>query len=271
MPLRFRVVDRQNTPERLRLADLLDSLGLVGAPKGKECDVLAVHRKTDAPGKEGGIGEEDVHSVLRHGVFIEYTTGALVWETVRPSHVYIQHAELMRRLSRLRGTATIEDLRSALMAPLDKHVATVDTLSALAILCQGYLTSVARVDGTPTIEPNDEMYPSVAKALEKMGWKAMCESGADAKSLRRDGLVRRRQDVINPHWWTDVFMDRRPDLGELSETECPCVVRLLDRIWQSKPGSTGEVEGSLRIDPASVAQAYLELASLLEATGQERC
>lgn len=151
-----------------------------------------------------------------------------------------------RRLARF-----VEDLRSRpeslpdwdRLYPADN----VALLSALAILCQGYLSAYAAAISGDREAP-------CADALARMGWR---ESFAE---LVGEDVRKRWVDVKAPGWWKQVIGDLREDsptlAAELSGVTAGAVVALVRAL--ASPDEIG---------PRLVAEAYLELAPILSQGG----
>lgn len=97
------------------------------------CDILIVHKATDAPEQTGGIKQETVDDLLsRGGIYIEYSDSSPEWEIKGKNQFYGSSGELLERLSRLSEPISLDKVREALERKLV-------FLPALFILCQGYL------------------------------------------------------------------------------------------------------------------------------------
>ncbi len=153
-------------------------------------------------------------------------------------------------------------------------------LSALVILCQGYLVVQVRPDVIPEV---DDPEGKIAAAIEDMEWHKVLSSdevrrsldprltvGTAAARAERDGL---REMVAKPSFW-DVFTESENE----KEPEAIGLKEDAQKQWDAIPGlvifntsSTAElveyVERREKIDDATlVAKAYLELAKKLGGT-----
>lgn len=267
--LRFYIQDHDHTDEPEALCQLFQKqLGMQSVGVDAQCDILVVHRNSDAPGRRYGIDERKVHDVTgAGGLYIEYTTGSASFECTTESHIYGPHAELVRRLRRLKSATTVEDVRYVLNESVDDYEYTRSVNSALAILCQGFLSTWARKDGAPDLSPDDSAFEICAEALDKMGWVALCGSGGSVSRLVADDLCEYRTKVSQLSWWAEVFEHGRPRSDALRESgveEGSKIERLLGAIWPSSANLDGASSHSEGIAVDVVAGAYLELVRLLE-------
>ena len=143
----------------------------------------------------------------------------------------------------------------------DQEEQGIDTLAAVAILCQGYLAINAEES------EKDEWGPrEIRPALEQMGWPKAMEDDA-VRGLLRDDLLDQRDDVAKADWWLDVFKLKgnvatqvktlrdklKEEWNECSDPQLPDeITQLLD----------GLAEGTLNAS-AVVADAYCKIAKKL--------
>lgn len=139
-----------------------------------------------------------------------------------------------------------------------------ELLSALAILCQGYLA----VQATPLPEENADS-AQVWKALIRMGWTEFIRR-PESKAVCQD-LTEQKEEVKKQAWWREAIVGTRADVkkqlcNELRQNELPAELEsLIDEIIPS--GSQTDSKGELEtVQPMTVSAAYLVLADRLEAT-----
>jgi hypothetical protein len=139
----------------------------------------------------------------------------------------------------------------------------IDTVAALAILCQGYLVAWACTEGKGT---GVDIPPRVSCALVQMGW-------FEERSLRpRLQLSLGPDDWLNvqdPQWWLVPLTGARRasrDQGTGSVAALRAAIQgelLSDPIPAGVAGLLDALAGGVVADPVTVAQAYCVLAALL--------
>lgn len=225
MRLSFHIRDRQNKKEANKLRKMFERLGLVPASEADCCDVLVVHRNTDAPDKTGGVKQEQVNKVSdAGGIYIEYTAGGGKWEIVKPSHFYGTHLELMERLECLKGSVKVEGLRSVLEKPATKGESTKNILAALSILCQGYIA----VHYDPVNKKLDPGYESGEKALEQMRWAEVFSDSAVKNMLVKELLDDSNPNESRKHLYPKV---EDPDYWDIFEGIEGDILGLVSKEW----------------------------------------
>lgn len=132
-------------------------------------------------------------------------------------------------------------------------------LSALAILCQGYLAVHAEKEG-------DEWGPPEIKdAIKQMGWPAFVDSRGPGTHLLGSDLASKRGVVSDPGWWSNIFEGAQTEVergiarewGVDDINSCPALKNLVDAIY-----------GTGSIAPAVVANAY---CAIVEKQGGKPC
>lgn len=149
------------------------------------------------------------------------------------------------------------DIPECFFAPIP----TLSSISALSILCQGYLATNS--------ESNNER---VKVALKQMGWDTFKDSSNDAKTIHTD-LSKKNEETKQRCWWLEPF-----DINcKQPETE---IRRQIDEVYEqikkewnvSKYGEVCSCIGELRDalkkstsidDPNIVANAYLAISHRL--------
>jgi hypothetical protein len=163
--------------------------------------------------------------------------------------------------------ASIMELRRTLQESTADIDAEVETVAALAVLCQGYLATHAADDGLPVVIPSDELYDTCQAALKAMGWEALCRTMGDC-GTRRGDLAQHRSELVKPSYWADVFDHQRPTLTTIAgklRTSPTAIQRLLDFIWDGD-----SVRADVQSNPVpalAVAEAYLEMIEILPQIG----
>jgi len=152
----------------------------------------------------------------------------------------------------------------------DMRCGAKETLSALAILCQGFLAVHAVFDD----EAGCWRYPDVLPALERLGWvsKNAAEEYEVVPDMAQFDIADKRSEVRNvDSYWLNVFREER------SETSISTIERLregLKKEWSSDVGPCDTVkklldrleDGSLDDDdaPNAVAEAFCAVADQLD-------
>jgi hypothetical protein len=144
------------------------------------------------------------------------------------------------------------ELVETLRAPFD------ETLTALAILCQGYLATHAKRDQNGCWEPTE-----IQGALMRMGWMQLVgPTGKLGDTLLADVSLK-SSETESREWWVKVLgEDRRKterqiarEWGEGSMESCPAAVRtLMEAIYERQHP----------IVPLIVADAYCAIADKFE-------
>jgi hypothetical protein len=239
-PLQYEVADG-DTPRRAR--DLDVRLRELDLRPSRAAHLRIVHANSDA------LTQTARDAFLAGGgLYVEYTGASVRWQALGERYYFGNFQELLRRLDRLAPPVALEQLR----AVLEEQRAFPDCLSALALLCQGYLAVSAAGLRAPA--------PELAAALDLIGWPPVNAAGQPAPD---DNLAGRLTLVCSPLWWSSPFQ------GAI-------IGRLLDAIvqeWQEArhgclPDALrsliGRVEEGSAVQPAAVvADAYVALARRL--------
>ena len=192
--------------------------------------------------------------------------GAFVLHLLPPT-TQIETNDWVQILEVLRQPALLLELMEgripASLANYFTHQVT-DILSALAILCQGYLA----VQASPLPEESNDS-PQVWKALVRMGWIDFMRH-SDSRAVCQ-GLVKQKAEVAKQTWWRVAITGTRSDVKkqlckELRQVRLPAELEsLIDEIIPDE--SQADIKEELEtVQLTTVSAAYLVLADRLEAT-----
>jgi hypothetical protein len=134
-------------------------------------------------------------------------------------------------------------------------------LSALAVLCEGYLA--AHVQST---EQAVELESDVKTALQVMAWESFVREQRDPT---RSSLTTNLPRVQNPDWWWRVFVEESDQHNARKEDALVLITRKFRLAFKSVPNDLSALVALIRSEsvnsPATVARAYCCLAKQLEA------
>ncbi len=255
--LSFSVSDQQEHDRQQRLSALLqDELRLRPADGLTSCDLLIVHRKTDFLPR--ARREEFLHQ--QGSLYVEYTGAAVPWKVEAERYYSGSSAELEARLRSLRPPVSAQALRHAL-----ESTPSPENLTALALLCQGYLAAHATWDEQAgACGP-----PDLAPALRQMGLEALLGSDRPLAERLLSDLGQKKAQVCERGWWLEVF--EFPAAAAVEEGRWRAFRQALGNEWGPTQALPERLEALLtalhddaRLDrPGLVAAAYCELAARL--------
>lgn len=185
---------------------------------------------------------------------------------LRPPTSGISRDDWQRILEILHQPANVANLMSGCIdTPHWEYFTQCSTaaLSALAILCQGYLA----VQATPLPEENDDSH-KFWKALARMGWTEFMKR-PESKVVCQD-LTEQKEKVRKQAWWREAIAGTQADAkrqlcNELRQDRLPAELESL--IGEIIPDeSQADIKEEMEtVKLTTVSAAYLVLADRLEA------
>jgi hypothetical protein len=263
------VKDRRHKKNVGEIENELDRLGarVIDDPEDERINLIIVHGNTDKPRETGDLTHEMVKQCVNEGgLYLNYTTAGGKWSSEVTGKYSGGYRELMQAFKSLDAPMSIGTLAKELKVTKREP----DVLSALSILCQGYLAVHAEKQngewGPPEIKP----------ALEQMGWIDLLDGeGESGIAGQLKNMSGKRDEVNDPNWWGDTFDEddltkkAKEEWGEASTDDWKSVRNLLRRV---EPADGEESSSSRRplteeelatVNPATVKDAYCALAERL--------